>query len=150
VFSATALGSVLAAPRVGKLGDRIGARTVVMICLALGALLLIPQAFVTSDWQLIGLRFLMGLALGGLLPSIISVIRLNVPDRVAGYILGYSTSAQFAGQVAGPLMGGFVGAHFGMSAVFLTTSVLMFAGAVVNWFTRRTASPADASKNIAA
>jgi MFS family permease len=43
------------------------------------ALLLIPQAFVTAGWQLVGLRFLMGLALGGLLPCVASLIRHNVP-----------------------------------------------------------------------
>jgi MFS family permease len=43
----------------------------------------------------------MGLSLGGLLPCIASVIRHNVPERVAGNMLGYSTSAQYTGQVAG-------------------------------------------------
>ena len=75
----------------------------------------------------------MGLALGGLLPCIASVIRHNVPDGVAGSMLGYSTSAQYAGQVVGPLLGGFVGGHFGMRAVFLGTAVLMAAGALGNF-----------------
>ncbi len=87
----------------------------------------------TAAWQLIVLRFLMGLALGGLVPCVASVIRHNVPDHVAGTVLGYSVSAQFAGQVAGPLAGGFVGGHVGMRAVFLGTSVLMALGAVYDW-----------------
>ncbi len=62
-------------------------------------MLLIPQTFVTSGPQLIVLRFLMGLALGGLLPAITSVVRYSVPDHAAGYILGYATSAQYIGQV---------------------------------------------------
>jgi MFS family permease len=96
------------------------------------AALLVPQAFVTSGVQLVVLRFLMGLALAGLLPCITSVIRHSVPDRSAGYILGYATSANYAGQVTGPLAGGFVGAHFGMPAVFLITSGLMLGGALFN------------------
>jgi MFS family permease len=75
----------------------------------------------------------MGLALGGLLPCITSVIRHNVPDGVGGNVLGLSISAQYVGQVAGPLLGGFVGGHFGMRAVFLGTSVLMAGGAAYNW-----------------
>ncbi len=71
----------------------------------------------------------MGLSLGGLLPCVASVIRHNVPERVAGAMLGYSVSAQYAGQVAGPLLGGFVGGHFGMRAVFFGTAMLMAAGA---------------------
>ena len=95
-------------------------------------MLLIPQAFVSSGWQLIALRFLMGLALGGLLPCIAAVIRHHVPEGMVGSILGYSVAAQFAGQFIGPLIGGFVGGHIGMPAVFLTTSCILLAGAAWN------------------
>ncbi|THF59803.1 multidrug efflux MFS transporter [Ollibium composti] len=136
VMSAAALGAILSASYLGRLADRIGHWTVIAGALAAAALLLIPQAFVTAGWQLVALRFLMGLALGGLLPSVTSVIRHNVPDGVGGNVLGLSVSAQYVGQVAGPLLGGFVGGHFGMRAVFLMTAVLMAAGAVYNWLAR--------------
>ncbi|RWA62171.1 multidrug efflux MFS transporter [Mesorhizobium sp.] len=133
VMSAAALGAILSASWLGRLADRIGHWNVVIAALGVSALLLIPQAFVTEGWQLIGLRFLMGLALGGLLPCITSVIRHNVPDGVGGNVLGLSISAQYVGQVAGPLLGGFAGGHFGMRSVFLGTSALMAGGAVYNW-----------------
>ncbi len=132
-MSAAALGSILSASRLGKLADRIGHSTVIIMALVVAALLLIPQAMVTAGWQLIALRFMMGLALGGLLPCIASVVRHNVPDHVAGRMLGFSISAQFAGQVAGPLAGGFIGGQIGMPAVFLGTAVLLLLGAVYNW-----------------
>ncbi len=137
VMSAAALGSILSASRLGKLADRIGHWNVITGALAVAALLLIPQAFVSHSWQLIVLRFLMGLALGGLLPCITTVIRHNVPDAVGGNVLGLSISAQYVGQVAGPLAGGFVGGHFGMPAVFLFTSALMALGAAYNWLTQQ-------------
>jgi MFS family permease len=136
VMSAAALGSILSASWLGKLADKIGHWTVIIGCLLVCALLLIPQAFVTAGWQLIGLRFLMGLSLGGLLPCVATVIRHNVPERNAGSILGYSTSSQYVGQVTGPLVGGFIGGHYGMRAVFLGTSVLMAAGALYGWISR--------------
>jgi len=135
-MSAAALGSILSASRLGKLADRIGYWTVIVGALAVSGLLLIPQAFVTAAWQLVALRFLMGLALGGLLPCVTAVIRHNVPTGIAGRVLGYATSSQYAGQVAGPLLGGFVGGHIGMRAVFLGTSLLMIAGAVHVWLVR--------------
>jgi MFS family permease len=137
VMSAAALGSILSAPRLGRLADRIGAWNVIVACLAVSALLLVPQAFVTANWQLVGLRFLMGLSLGGLLPCIAHVIRHSVPERAAGRMLGYSVSAQYMGQVAGPLLGGFAGGHFGMRYVFLATSALMALGAILNWRAQR-------------
>jgi MFS family permease len=136
VMSAAALGSILSASWLGKLADRMGHWTVIVGCLAVCAALLIPQAFVTAGWQLVLLRFLMGLSLGGLLPCVATVIRHNVPERTAGGILGYSTSSQYIGQVTGPLAGGFIGGHFGMRAVFLGTSVLMAVGAIYAWMSK--------------
>ncbi|HZC57133.1 MAG TPA: multidrug efflux MFS transporter [Xanthobacteraceae bacterium] len=129
-MSAAALGSILSASRLGRLADRVGHWRVIFGALTASALLLIPQAFVTAGWQLVGLRFLMGLALGGLMPSVTSVLRHSVPDAIAGRVLGYATSSNFVGQVAGPLLGGFVGGHIGMRAVFLGTAALMALGAV--------------------
>lgn len=136
VMSAAALGSILSAPRLGHLADRIGHWQVIVLSLVACAVLLIPQAFVTAGWQLIGLRFLMGMALGSLLPCITAVIRHNVPERTAGSIIGYSVSSQYAGQVTGPIAGGFIGGHFGMRAVFIWTAVLMLAGAVYSRMSR--------------
>jgi MFS family permease len=133
VMSAAALGSILSASRLGRLADRIGHWNVIIGALMVSAFLLIPQAFVTAGWQLILLRFLMGLSLGGLLPCIASVIRHSAPEGGAGKFLGYSTSAQYAGQVAGPLLGGFVGGELGMRPVFLATAVLLAAAAAYNW-----------------
>ncbi|HEY4144479.1 MFS transporter [Pinirhizobacter sp.] len=133
VMSAAALGSILSSSGMGKFADRVGYSRVIVIALAIAALLLIPQAFVSSGWQLIVLRFLMGLALGGLMPCITAVARHNVPDHFVGTVLGYSVSAQYAGQVAGPFLGGFIGGHMGMRAVFLGTCVLLLIGAFYNW-----------------
>ena len=129
VMSAAALGSILSASQLGRVADRIGHAHVVVAGLIAAAVLLIPQAFVTASWQLVVLRFLMGLALGGLLPCIAATIRHNVPEHVVGAALGYSLSSQFAGQFIGPLIGGFVGGHFGMRAVFLATCTILLAAA---------------------
>ena len=129
-MAAAALGAILSAPRLGKLADRIGHWKVVVVTTIVAALLLIPQAFVTAGWELVALRFLMGLALGGLMPCVTSIIRHSVPDAVVGRVLGYATSSNYIGQVVGPIMGGFVGGHIGMRAVFLGTALLMALGAV--------------------
>ena len=134
VMAAAALGSILSSSWLGKLADRIGYWRVIMVALAVAALLLVPQAFVNSAWQLIGLRFLMGVALGGLLPCITAVIRHNVPDAATGRILGLSISSQYVGQVAGPVLGGFIGGHIGMRAVFLGTCILLATGAIFCWW----------------
>ncbi|RPE04667.1 MFS transporter [Candidatus Pantoea deserta] len=133
VMAAAALGSILSAPRLGKLADRIGHWRVLSAGLLACALLLIPQAFISAAWQLVALRFLMGMALGGLLPCVTAIIRHSVPEGQVGRMLGYSTSAQYIGQVSGPLTGGFVAGAFGMQPVFLLTAAVMLLCGAVNW-----------------
>ena len=68
-FSATGFGNLLLTRQWGKLGDDIGYEKVLMILLVLASILIIPQALVTELWQLILLRFLFGMAVGGMLPA---------------------------------------------------------------------------------
>jgi MFS family permease len=139
VMAAGALGTILSAPRLGKLADRIGHAPVICVCLLVSAGLLALQAAAANNVELGILRFLMGLSLGGLLPAITSSIRHTVARPSVGQILGYAISAQYVGQVAGPAVGGFIGGHLGMKAVFLCTSSALVIGAAITWRTRESA-----------
>ncbi|KYZ77392.1 MFS transporter [Anaerosporomusa subterranea] len=130
VFSASGLASIIAAPRLGKLSDRIGPQKVMIVALTAAALLFIPQAMVDSPWQLMGLRFLLGIATAGLLPSINSLVKQLTPDEFAGRVFGYNQSAQFIGSFGGAIFGGGVAAWFGIQYVFFFTSALLMLNAI--------------------
>jgi DHA1 family multidrug resistance protein-like MFS transporter len=132
VMAASAFGSMLTAPRLGSLADRIGSAKVIIGCLLATALLMLPQAFVTDWWQLAVLRGMMGMTLAGLLPSIAKVVRQTISDRNSGRTLGYLQSSQFAGQVIGPLIGAQIGAHVGLKYVFFVTCTLLLVCAGFN------------------
>jgi MFS family permease len=136
-MSAAAFAAMIAAPTIGHYADRHGHWRVVVISLAVAGLTLVPQGFATAPWQLVALRFMMGLALAGLLPAITALIRRNAPDAAIGRILGFSQSAQYLGQIAGPMAGASVAAHFGMRAVFFATAIALVVGAAVNEAVRR-------------
>lgn len=57
IFSASGLANILAAPRLGKLSDRIGAHKVMLAALLVAGILFIPQALARNPWELMGLRF---------------------------------------------------------------------------------------------
>ena len=143
-MSAGAFAAMLAAPTIGRFADRSGHWRVVGVSFALAGLTLVPQAFVTAPWQLVGLRFLMGLALAGLMPAITALIRRSAPDAAIGRILGFSQSAQYFGQIAGPFAGAAVAASFGMRAVFIATALAMLLAAVANEAMRRRVEDAPA------
>lgn len=128
----TAVGSVVAAPRVGRLADRVGHTRVVVACLAAAGVLALAQALVTNVWQLGVLRVLLGLSLGGLLPSITAAVRHLAPPDAVGRVLGLGVSAQYVGQVAGPVLGGLVAAQAGLRAVFVATAVVLLSAAALN------------------
>ena len=136
-MSAGAFAAIVAAPGIGRLADRHGHWRVVALCFTAAGALLVPQAFVTAPWQLVALRFLMGLALAGLMPAITALIRRSAPDAAMGRILGFSQSAQYFGQIAGPFAGAAVAARFGMRAVFFATALALLAAALANEAMRR-------------
>ncbi|HHW21005.1 MFS transporter, partial [Thermodesulfovibrio thiophilus] len=130
VFSATGVANIISAPFLGKLADRIGPYRVILGSLVLAGLVFIPQAFVRTPWELMGLRFLLGFATAGLMPSINTLIKRITPDEVAGQIFGYTQSAQFLGSFFGAVMGGLVSAWFGLRSVFFITGGLLMLNAI--------------------
>lgn len=132
-FSVTGLGNLVATRRWGSLGDKIGHGKVLIILLFTSALFFIPQALVTELWQLIILRFLFGLQIGGLLPCMTAYIRQLAPLSIQGEVLGYNVSFRFLGNVIGPVMGGVIAAAFGIGMVFYISGFLLVISAVFLW-----------------
>ncbi|QBP40567.1 MFS transporter [Paenisporosarcina antarctica] len=136
-FSAAGVGNLLFARKWGHLGDTIGYEKVLSMLLILAFLFIIPQAFVTELWQLIGLRLLFGIAVGGLIPVTTALVRRESPIEIQGEMLGYNTSFRFFGNIVGPMFGGLVSGFIGISSVFYVTGVLFLVSYLVLTFIRR-------------
>ena len=100
----------------------------------LGIFNFIPQAFVKNPWQLMVLRFLLGLTLGGLNPSVNTMIKKITPTSITGRIFGFTVSAGYLGVFGGSILGGQVAARFGINYVFFITSALLMLNAVWVYF----------------
>lgn len=133
-FSASGLANIIAAPRLGKLSDKIGAQKVMLVALVVAGIIFIPQAFVKNPWQLMGLRFLLGLTTAGLIPSVNILIKKITPDSLTGRVFGFSMSAGYLGIFGGSVLGGQVAAYFGIRYVFFITSTLLLINAVWVYF----------------
>lgn len=119
------VASLLAAPRLGKWGDKIGTERVLLGALIGSMLLQIPMAFAETPFQFGVLRFLLGIADGALLPAVQSLLSKNAPRDLTGRIFGYNQSFLYIGNVIGPLIGSSIAAHFGYSDVFLAVAVFI-------------------------
>ncbi|RNA69217.1 MFS transporter [Alteribacter keqinensis] len=145
-FSVTGLGNLVATRSWGKLGDEIGHEKVLLICIGLGALFFIPQAFVTNIWQLIVLRFLFGIQIGGIIPCVTAYIRRVVPLEVQGEVLGYNQSFRFLGNVTGPVLGGIIAGYYTISSIFyFSTTLFVLAAAGIWWAMRKNARTKEAA-----
>ena len=124
-FSATGLGNLLMTKRWGSIGDRFGYLKLLVILLFATGLFYLPGAFITEYWQLVTIRFILGVTMGGLIPLRVAYIRQEAPIAMQGEVLGYNTSLQFLGNIIGPSLGGVISGFFGFSSVFFTTSILL-------------------------
>lgn len=133
-FSASGLASIIAAPRLGKLSDKIGPHKVMLVALIIASIIFIPQAFVKNPWQLIGLRFLLGLVTAGLTPCINSIIKRITPESIAGRVYGFNMSAGYLGCFGGSILGGQIASYLGLRYVFFTTGALLLINALWVYF----------------
>lgn len=130
VTASTGIANIIFSPRLGKLGDRIGYKRILLLALCGAAFMYLPQAFVTAPWQLMICRFGLGICMGGLMPQVNSLLRAFAPSEMQGRIFGYSTSAMFIGNLCGPNVGGFIGGHYGISTLFFVSCTFLLLNAI--------------------
>ncbi|CDQ18670.1 putative sulfoacetate transporter SauU [Halobacillus karajensis] len=134
-FSAAGLGNLMMAKQWGKIADKIGYVKILVILLFMAGVVYLPAAFVTNIWQLVALRFLLGVSIGGIIPVRTAYIRQEAPVAMQGEVLGYNTSIRFLGNIIGPSMGGMIAGFYGFSMVFFVTSGLLIISGMLMFLT---------------
>jgi len=134
VGSITGISNMVASPILGRTGDRIGFERILLFSLIGAAVLSIPQAFVGHVWQLLLARFFLGMFIGGLLPSVNSLIREYTPEGMEGRAYSFNTSALSLGNMIGPIVSGALSRVIGIQGVFLVAACLLALNAF--WVSR--------------
>jgi MFS family permease len=129
VFSSAGFASALFGSRLGALSDRIGAQKVLFCALLTACAVAVPQAFVTAPWQLGLLRFIHGIAVAGLMPSVNHLIKEAAPQEFLGRMYGLNQSFQFIGMGSGAIFGGFIAEHFGIANLFFVVAAMLLTSA---------------------
>ncbi len=115
VASATATASAV---YLGRLGDKIGHRNIVIGSSIAAAALFLPQAFVTQAWQLLVLQAMTGLASGGIVASASALLARYTDPGEEGAVYGLDNSVVAAGRAIAPLLGASIAVWFGMRITF--------------------------------
>lgn len=108
-FSAGLIGMAIGAIGLGSLADYIGRRKIIILCTAMIGVCTVSMALVDTLHQLIVLRLLAGLALGGLLPNIFALASEYSPARRRAMTVmiiscGISLGSALGGMIAGALL----------------------------------------------
>lgn len=104
----------------GRLGDRIGPRRLLLIGAAAFGLLSIVAAFSVDAQMLIIARALLGIAGATLMPSLFSLLRVMFDDDAQRRLaIALMFSAFSVGGAIGPLLGGVLLEYFWWGAIFL-------------------------------
>ncbi len=102
--------SAIAAPFVGRWGDRHGGRAPLLIATFILAWAIGIQALATKYWMLLIAQVFIGLAVGGTLSIVSAYIGRCAPEGKAGAAYGLDTMATSLSNAIGPTVGGWLGA----------------------------------------
>ncbi len=124
-FGLLGLTSAVSSIYLGRRGDRVGHRKILLACTLGSGLIYLPMAFVRAPWHLVVLQGLFGVAAGGLIPAANAIVANATPGERRGFIYGITTSASSLGGFFGPLAGAAIAASLGFRAAFIATTVLL-------------------------
>jgi MFS family permease len=137
---------MITSPLLGRLSDKVGATRILLISLAGASVMFAPQAFVGSVGELLVWRFLLGFFIGGLLPTVNTLIRRFTPRGMESRAYGINSSAFALGNMLGPLAGGLLSGLIGIEGLFLLSSALLAATAFWFYLSTAKARPSKAER----
>ena len=133
-FSAGIIGMMVGGPLLGFLGDRYGRKRLILLGLAvIGAVTLLTIA-VRSTTDLVILRFVTGIGLGGVIPNVAALIAEIMPRRVRGRFLVIVTLGVPLGIALPGLVAATLVPEFGWRAILLVGGLLPLAVAAAGLF----------------
>ena len=160
IAAATLFGILIGAPLFGRCTDRFGRRILMIFDLCFFVVACIAQAFVTNVWQLVALRFALGLAIGADYPIAAALIGESVPARMRGAALNSMQVAWFFGAAVAYVAGYALLGHAGPEswrwilaspAIFAALGLLLRASAPESplWLASRDSGALDATPFVA-
>ena len=131
LFSAGLAGMAIGSVVLSPLADRYGRRASVLFCLLLMTVGMLLSAFAQSTTHLFVLRLLTGLGIGGVLPSINTIVAEYASIKRRDFCIGLMTMGYAVGATLGGLIAVVLLSNFGWPSVFLLGGALSAATALL-------------------
>lgn len=125
IFASTYLMTAIVSPFWGKLADTKGRKPMLLRASMGMAITIFLMGFVTSTWQLMLLRLLLG-AFSGFVSNSVALMAIITPKEKSGRVLGTLSTGMVSGTLLGPVFGGVIVNQTGYRATFWITGLIMF------------------------
>jgi len=119
VFSASLVGMLFGAPFFGWVGDRFGRRPALFFGLALVGVVSLFTAEAQNLTQLLVLRFLIGIGLGGVPANSVALVAEYAPKRVRATMIVTAQTGLTIGSMLPAVASGFLEDAYGWRPIFL-------------------------------
>ena len=124
VFSAGLLGMALGAMFIGPYSDRIGRRFIVLVSLVVIGVTMTATAWVRAVPELMALRLMTGLGIGGLFASLTAMVAEFSPNRHRNLFIGFMHGGYPVGALLGGILAAWLIPEFGWRSVFLAGGIV--------------------------
>lgn len=124
VFSASLVGFLVGAPFFGYLGDRFGRRVAIIFSLIFVGVTTLACAWATNLQELLWLRFLSGLGLGGVLPNVIALNAEFAPKRLRATVLVVMSTGITLGAAVPGIVGVTLMPTYGWPVIFILGGIV--------------------------
>jgi Arabinose efflux permease len=135
VLSANLLGIFIGAPLLGWLGDKYGRRPLIIGGTLLYGATTLVMAFTTTMEQMLVLRFIAGIGIGGIMPNTISLNSELTPKKYRSALIVLMFMGITTGSTAVGLISANFQAEYGWQILFYTGGILPLILAVCLYFT---------------
>lgn len=125
LLAITGVTASISAAAIGYLSDRRGNKQVLIFNLFITSILWVNHALARNIDQLLVIRILFGFAVGGILPTMNTLVGKLTPKENYGKAYGLMASMASLGMTLGPLAGGIMASYMGLRWPFVAVSLLL-------------------------
>lgn len=129
----SAVAGTVGAIYMGRMGDRIGHRRVLIGVALLAALFYLPMSLSSNIWQFALLLTLAGAAAGGIMPTLSALLASYTEPGEEGAVYGLESSIMAGARAVAPMLGAVLVTWLGLRSIFIASSIAFAVMAVIAW-----------------
>lgn len=131
IFGTAGTFQVISSPIWGKRNDKFDIKKNLSFALLGAGAGYALHVATAGVWELIPVRAFLGFCLGGVLPSLYTLISHNTPLERKGGVMGIASSLTMLGNLLGPLSSGFIASYTSINFVFILSGLILATGSII-------------------